>query len=115
MDRAKRHYIPGQVWHLTHRCHKREFLLKFGKDKQRYLRWLFEAKRRYGLSILNYAMTSNHIHLVVVDDGDRDTIARSMQLVAGRCAQEYNESITTFLMVNGFNVLLSAANPLLKE
>jgi hypothetical protein len=24
MARAKRHYIPGQVWHLTHRCHKAE-------------------------------------------------------------------------------------------
>ncbi len=91
MARAKRHYIPGQVWHLTHRCHKREFLLKFARDKRRFLQWLFEAKRRYGLTMLNYAVTSNHIHLVVVDDGDRDTIARSIQLVAGRCAQEYNE------------------------
>ncbi len=24
MARAKRHYLPGQIWHLTHRCHKRE-------------------------------------------------------------------------------------------
>jgi len=22
---AKRHYLPGHVWHLTHRCHKKEF------------------------------------------------------------------------------------------
>ena len=91
MARAKRHYIPNQVWHLTHRCHKREFLLKFARDKKRYLQWLLEAKRRYGLSILNYTVTSNHIHLLVVDDGDRDTISRSMQLAAGRCAQQYNE------------------------
>ncbi|MEA3437571.1 MAG: transposase, partial [Thermodesulfobacteriota bacterium] len=28
MARAQRHYIPEQIWHLTHRCHKREFLLK---------------------------------------------------------------------------------------
>ncbi len=28
MARAKRHYIPEQIWHLTHRCHKQEFLLK---------------------------------------------------------------------------------------
>jgi putative transposase len=55
------------------------------------LQWLFEAKRRYRLTILNYTVTSNHIHLLVVDDCDRDTIARSIQLVAGRCAQEYNE------------------------
>jgi hypothetical protein len=25
MARAKRHYIPGYIWHITHRCHKREF------------------------------------------------------------------------------------------
>ena len=35
MARAKRHYIPGQIWHITHRCHKREFLLKFAKDRKR--------------------------------------------------------------------------------
>ena len=80
--RAKRHYIPGHVWHLTHRCHKREFLLKFAKDRRRWLHWLLEAKRRYGLVILNYMVTTNHIHLLVVDDGDRDVIPRSIQLVA---------------------------------
>ncbi len=36
MARAKRHYIPGHVWHLTHRCHKREFLLKFPRDRRRW-------------------------------------------------------------------------------
>ena len=25
--------------------------------------WLFEAKKRFGLSVLNYTVTSNHIHL----------------------------------------------------
>ena len=91
MARAKRHYIPGQVWHITHRCHKKEFLLRFAKDRRRMLQWLYEAKRRYKLTILDYTVTSNHIHLLVVDDGDQETIARSMQLVAGRFAQEYNE------------------------
>jgi len=23
MLRANRHYIPGYVWHITHRCHKK--------------------------------------------------------------------------------------------
>ena len=35
MARAKRHYIAGHIWHITHRCHKREFLLKFSKDRRR--------------------------------------------------------------------------------
>ena len=91
MARAKRHYIPRQVWHITHRCHKREFLLKFVKDRKRWLHWLFEAKRRYSLVILNYAVTSNHIHLLVADDKERDVIPDSIKLIAGRTGQEYNQ------------------------
>ena len=91
MARAKRHFIHGYVWHITHRCHKKEFLLKLVKDRQRWLYWLFEAKKRYGLSILNYIVTSNHIHLLVADNGSREVISRSMQLVAGRTGQEYNQ------------------------
>ena len=41
-------------------------------------------------AILNYMITSNHIHLIVADDGDLDVIPKSMQLVAGRTGQEYN-------------------------
>lgn len=89
MPRANRHHIPGCVWHITHRCHKQEFLLKFEKDRKRWLYWLFEAKKRYGLCVLNYMVTSNHIHLLVVDTGEK-TIPRSLQLIAGRTAQEYN-------------------------
>jgi len=90
MARAKRHYLPGQIWHITHRCHKKEWLLKFVKDRRRWLQWLFNAKKRYRLVILNYMITLNHIHLLVVDDGDREVIPHSMQLVAGRTGQEYN-------------------------
>ena len=90
MPRANRHYIPGCVWHITHRCHKQEFLLKFAKDRKRYLHWLFEAKKRYGLKILNYMVTSNHVHLLLLDTGE-DVISKSIQLTAGRMAQEYNQ------------------------
>lgn len=89
MPRAKRHYAPGYVWHLTHRCHNREYLLKFEKDRARWRGWLFEARKRYGLSVLNYIATSNHIHLLVRDTG-ASCISKSMQLIAGRVAQEYN-------------------------
>jgi len=37
------------------------------RDRRRYLRWLFEAKKRFGLSVLNYMVTSNHIHLLIRD------------------------------------------------
>src|SRR4030042_2389642 len=91
MPRASRHYIPGNVWHITHRYHKKEFLLRFGRDRRRWLQWLFEAKKRFGLRVLNYMVTSNHIHLLVRENGDKDVIPNSIQLIAGRTAQEFNQ------------------------
>ena len=44
MPRANRYFLPDHVWHITHRCHKKEFLLKFAKDRKRWLHWLFEAR-----------------------------------------------------------------------
>lgn len=89
MPRANRYSIPGQVWHLTHRCHNRQWHLKFSKDRRRWIHWLFKARQRFGLCVLNYMVTSNHIHLLVQDQGRRE-IAKSMQLIAGRTAQEFN-------------------------
>jgi len=43
MPRANRHFLPGHVWHITHRCHQKKFLLKFARDRRCYLRWVFEA------------------------------------------------------------------------
>ncbi len=57
--------MPSQIWHITHRCHKKEFLLKFTRDRDRWLYWLFESKKRFGLTVLDYIVTSNHIHLLV--------------------------------------------------
>ena len=89
MPRANRFYLPGVVWHITQRCHDRKFLLKFERDRLRWKHYLFQARKRYGLLVLNYIATSNHVHLLVQDRG-RGEIARSMQLISGRTAQEYN-------------------------
>jgi len=90
MPRVNRYQLPGQVWHITHRCHQREFLFKFARDRKRWIWWLLEAKKRYGLTILDYVVTSNHIHLLVQDDKG-DALSKSLQLIAGRTAQEYNQ------------------------
>jgi len=89
VPRAHRHYTPGSVWHITHRCHNRAFLLKFERDRKRWKHLLFQARQRYGLSVLNYIATSNHVHLLVRDTGP-GVISRSVQWAAGRLAQEFN-------------------------
>jgi len=90
MPRANRHHLPHYVWHITHRCHRQQFLLKFARDRQAWIRSLYAARRRYALCVLDYAVTSNHAHLLLRDRG-RGEIAGSMQLIAGRTAQAYNE------------------------
>jgi REP-associated tyrosine transposase len=57
--------------------------LKFARDRRRYLHWLFEARKRFGLCVIDYVVTSNHIDLLIKDTG-ADVIAESMQLIAGR-------------------------------
>ena len=89
MPRANRFHIPNLAWHITHRCHDRKFLLRFEQDRARWRYWLFQARRRYGLCVLNFMATSNHIHLLVMGASDQ-RIARSMQLIAGRTAAEFN-------------------------
>ncbi len=65
MPRANRHFIPGYIWHVTHRCHKKEFLLKLGRDRRRWLWWRYQARKRFNFAVLNYTVTCNHIHLLV--------------------------------------------------
>lgn len=90
MPRANRYFLKGNIWHLTHRCHKKDFLLGFRRDRIRWLHWLYEAKKRFGVSILNYIVTCNHIHLLVKDNSGEENISMFMQLLQSRTAQEYN-------------------------
>ncbi|EAR21564.1 hypothetical protein NB231_02318 [Nitrococcus mobilis Nb-231] len=90
MPRANRHWRSGHVWHITHRCHRQQFLLKFARDRRLWRCWLFKARQRFGLCVLDFIVTSNHIHLLVQDRGHGE-IAKSMQLIAGRTAQAYNQ------------------------
>lgn len=90
MPRANRHRVAGQVWHITERCHRKQFLLKFARDRRAWVGWLYQARQRFNLCVLDYQVTSNHVHLLVLDRG-QDEIAASMQLIAGRTGQSFNQ------------------------
>ena len=91
MPRANRYFLPGYIYHITHRCHDKDYLLKFSYEKKRYLYWLKRCVEKYLLKVITYCITDNHIHLLVHPKNDDQVIATSMQLIAGRVAQEYNE------------------------
>jgi hypothetical protein len=52
MPRANRHFLPGHIWHITHRCHQKKFLLKFARDRRRYLHWYSGRGQVFNLALL---------------------------------------------------------------
>jgi putative transposase len=89
VPRANRYILPGHIYHLTHRCHDRSFLLKFARDRNGYRRRLLETIRKHRFSLLTYCLTSNHVHLVIWAE-DPTTISCAMQEVAGEFARDFN-------------------------
>jgi putative transposase len=74
---------------LTHRCHDRQFLLRFAKDRDGYRHRLREAVRSVNASLLTYNIICNHVHLLTYVDAP-EQIAELMQQSAGEFARDYN-------------------------
>ena len=89
MPRANRYILPGNVCHLTHRCHNRSFLFKFGRDRTEYRNRLRSAVKEFKISLLTYCITSNHVHLLVVAEQPQ-TVSSFMQKLEGEFAEYYN-------------------------
>jgi len=90
MPRRRRGLLDRTCYHITHRCHQREFLLKFEIDRNKYLEILFRTKQRYKVDFLDYMITSNHVHLLIWSRAGQE-IPRALQYVQGQFAQYYNQ------------------------
>lgn len=89
MPRANRYWVNAAAYHLTHRCHNREFLLRFAADRNAYRELLKSELRRSPVSLLQFTITCNHVHLLVTTE-DQGAVASLMQRVQGRFAEAYN-------------------------
>ena len=90
MPRRRRGLMDHACYHVTHRCHGRQFLFRFAKDRERYVTLLRETTRRFKISVLNYVVTSNHVHLLMwVRKGPE--LSRAMQFLQGEFGQYYNK------------------------
>lgn len=89
MPRRKRGWEPGACYHVTHRCWNQEFLFRYAKYRNYYIRNLFHTVRKYRLDVLDYIVTSNHVHLLVAARKG-DEISKSLQYLHGRMGQWHN-------------------------
>ena len=90
MARANRLRGDGGIFHLTHRCHNRAFLLKFARDRDAYRVKVRERVQKFDVAVLDYCLTSNHVHLLV-DAPDRLAVSGFMREVASEFARAYNQ------------------------
>jgi putative transposase len=89
MPRANRYIQPGCLYHLTHRCHDRKFLLRFAVVRSEYRKRLHATLRDFRLSLLAYAVTSNHTHLLA-EAPTPTASSQMMQKLEGEFAEWYN-------------------------
>ena len=89
MPRRQRHWLHGGCYHITHRCLDGNYFFKPAYERDIYISELFKATKRYQFDILNYIVTSNHIHLLVYCRNGKE-LERSIQYVHGRVGQYYN-------------------------
>lgn len=80
----------GGIFHLTHRCHNRSFLLRFARDRDAYRKKLRERLQQFDVALLDYCLTSNHVHLLV-DAQERSQVSGLMRTVAGEFGRAYNQ------------------------
>lgn len=57
MPRANRYFLPGKLYHLTHRCHDRQFLLKFIQDRNRYRQSVWESLKHIDIEVFSYCLS----------------------------------------------------------
>ncbi len=89
MPRSNDYLLGGYTYHLTHRCHNRDFHLRDMRERDAYRRWLHEGVARFGVSVYGYCITNNHVHVIARAD-DPAAISGMMHLAAGTVAKQYN-------------------------
>jgi len=76
--------------HITQRCHDGQFLLRFAVDRRKYVERLREMSRRFALDVLDYMVTSNHVHLMVWTEHGGGPVSEAMRFLQGTAARDYN-------------------------
>lgn len=89
MPRASDYLLEGHTYHLTQRCHNREFLLRLAKDRDVYREWLRQGVKRHGVSVYGFCITSSHVHILTHVDSV-DDVSALMHLASGATAKRYN-------------------------
>lgn len=89
MPRIARIVIPGLAHHVTQRGNNRQDVFLTDADRVAYLQILKHQATKCRLEVLGYCLMTNHIHLVVVPQGDT-ALAQAVGRTHFTYAQRFN-------------------------
>ncbi|MCK5803115.1 MAG: transposase, partial [Lentisphaeria bacterium] len=91
--RLPRPRIDNCCVHVTHRCQERRYLLGTDIDRKQYVKRLWQASQRFRtVRLLDYVVTSNHIHLLMWVPRIAD-LSEMMKWLQGTSAGDYNRRV----------------------
>ncbi len=73
----------------TRRCQERRFLLQFQNDRRNFVKRLKEGTEKYGADVLDFVVTSNHVHLLLWANSG-SIISEVMQYIQGTTGRDFN-------------------------
>ncbi len=86
MPRVARIVVPGIPHHIIQRGNNKQDVFFADEDRTKYLRYLREESRKYGLNIASYCLMSNHVHIVAIPE-----TSQSMSRGIGRAHLRYTQ------------------------
>jgi putative transposase len=90
MSRPPRFSYPHAVHHVTLRCNNREFLFE-EPSFELFLQVIQQARRKFPLSLYNYCLMTNHVHLLF-QAGKGDTLSEAMHWIANSFSRRFNRA-----------------------
>jgi len=65
MARPLRIDYPGALHHVFFRGNRKEEIFEDINDRIQFLKFILDAKRRYGIKVYAYCLMNNHVHLLI--------------------------------------------------
>jgi len=90
MPRSDRVVWEGVPHHVTQRGNYKQNIFNDDQDKFKYLFWIREYTKEYGVSILAYCLMPNHVHFIAVPT-DQWSLANAFKITHIRYAQYFNQ------------------------
>ena len=89
MPKKQRNLLSDCCYHISHRCQRGRDLLRFAGDRDNYLIRLRQMQKKHRISVLNYIITSDHIHLLLWAK-EASRISIGMRFLQGVVTKDYN-------------------------